>query len=90
MAGKNTAAPPLDNPPAVSAEELHTILLKAFKVGNLARRKFIQALLAMDSSRLYLQLGFSSIAQYAEKHFGCQHTQTYDLLRVAAALRELP
>ncbi|MBI4582487.1 MAG: hypothetical protein HY717_00445, partial [Planctomycetes bacterium] len=32
----------------------------------------------------------SSIAQYAEKHFGCQHTQTYDLLRVAAALRELP
>ncbi len=50
------------------------ILLKAFKVGALSRRKFLQALLAMDSSRLYLQLGFSSIAQYAEKHFGCQHT----------------
>ncbi|MBI4584493.1 MAG: hypothetical protein HY717_10795, partial [Planctomycetes bacterium] len=62
MAKKNTATPPLDNPPALSAEQLHTILLKAFKVGNLARRKFLQALLAMDSSRLYLQLGFSSIA----------------------------
>ncbi|MBI4583703.1 MAG: hypothetical protein HY717_06745, partial [Planctomycetes bacterium] len=60
-AGKNAATPPLDNPPAVTAEQLHIILLKAFKVGNLARRKFLQALLAMDSSRLYLQLGFSSI-----------------------------
>ncbi|MBI4582767.1 MAG: hypothetical protein HY717_01855, partial [Planctomycetes bacterium] len=38
-AEKNAATPPLDNPPSVSAEELHIILLKAFKIGNLARRK---------------------------------------------------
>ncbi|MBI4582933.1 MAG: hypothetical protein HY717_02695, partial [Planctomycetes bacterium] len=36
-AEKNAATPPLDNPPTVTAEELHVILLKAFKVGNLAR-----------------------------------------------------
>ncbi|MBI4585133.1 MAG: hypothetical protein HY717_14065, partial [Planctomycetes bacterium] len=36
-AEKNAATPPLDNPPSISAEELHVILLKAFKVGNLAR-----------------------------------------------------
>jgi hypothetical protein len=85
-------APPASpsNPPSLSAEELHEILSKAHVVGHRARRKFIVTLAALSESRLYLQLGFSNIAQYAEKHFGSPPSLTYEYLHVAKALRELP
>lgn len=44
----------------------------------------------METSRLFFHLGFSSIAQYAERHFKLSHSQTYDLIRVAKALPALP
>jgi len=75
--------------PTLSAEELHLYLLKAFTVGNRAKRKLIDGLLHLHESRFYLLLGYSSIFQYAEKFFGYQRTETYEALRVGKALRSL-
>lgn len=48
------------------------------------------ALHAMDTAKLYLTLGFSSIIQYAESFFLCKRSQTYEFLAVAEALHDLP
>src|SRR6266508_1484245 len=50
--------------PELSAEEFHRIVVKAHVAGNLTRRKFAELLLRIHESRIYLQLGFSSIFQY--------------------------
>jgi hypothetical protein len=74
----------------LSAEELHEILLKSFALGNRSHLRFILALLALEETRQYLLLGYSSIRQYAERNFGLGHTQTSELLRVARKLEALP
>jgi len=84
LAGKASA-----DLPTLSAEELHLYLLKAFTIGNRAKRKLIDGLLHLHESRFYLLLGYSSIFQYAEKFFGYQRTETYEALRVGKALRSL-
>jgi len=80
----------LDNPPSITAEELHEILLVAHSAGNTARRRFIDALRAMQDSRLYRQLGFPSLAAYADATFHYARTQVFEFLRVSKALGDLP
>jgi len=80
----------LDNPPSITAEELHEILLVAHSAGNTARRRFIDALRAMQESRLYRQLGFPSLAAYADATFHYARTQVFEFLRVSKALGDLP
>src|SRR5256885_5858236 len=70
----NKSPPPIPPPakpsldlPTLSPEELHLYLLKAFTIGNRAKRKLIDGLLHLHESRFYLLLGYSSIFQYAEK-----------------------
>ena len=74
---------------AFTAEDLHKVIFKAHVVGNRARRKFINALLLMATSRPYLNLGFGSIEQYVEKNFRYSKSQTCEFLSVAKALCEL-
>ena len=80
----------LDNPPNVSAEELHEILLLTHSTGNTARRRFIDSLRALSESRLYRQLGYPSIAAYADATFHFARTQVFEFLRVSKALVDLP
>jgi len=54
------------------------------------RHRFLRGLLAMAESRSYRQLGYSTIHQYAEKHFGYRATWTSEAVRVAKALPDLP
>lgn len=82
--------PGLDHPPAVSARRLHEILVTAHTGGNVARRRFIDALRALAESRLYLALGYPSIAAYGDAAFRLRRTQVYEFLRVSRALAELP
>src|SRR4030095_13757090 len=58
--------------------------------GNTARRRFIDALRAMQESRLYRQLGFPSLAAYADATFHYARTQVFEFLRVSKALLDLP
>jgi hypothetical protein len=81
---------PNPSPPLPSAQELHKIALTAFALGNQARLRLLEALDALASTKLYFQLGFSSITQYAAHHFQFEHTQTGEYLRTARKLRSLP
>ena len=87
-------APPstLSSPvvPLASADQIHTYLIEAFCIGNRARLRFARLLAALSSSRQYLQLGHPSIMQYAERHFDMQRSETYEHLRVAEIIDELP
>ncbi len=76
--------------PLASADQIHTYLVEAFRIGNRARLRFARLLAALSSSRQYLQLGHPSIMQYAERHFGMQRSETYEHLRVAEIIDELP
>ncbi|MBI4606993.1 MAG: hypothetical protein HY721_33945, partial [Planctomycetes bacterium] len=78
------------NPPSISAGELHRICLRTFRLGNSARLKFLRALHALSQGGLYRLLGYSSIQQYAEKHFGYERSEVYEHLRVARGLDALP
>ncbi len=83
---------PTDGSPSAQtqAEKLHEILLLAQATSNLGRRKFISTLLALHESKLHFQLGSPSIEHYARTHFGIERSVTFEYLRVAKALRELP
>ncbi len=83
-------SPTVISAPVISADALHEMLLQAHVIGNQARRKFVEGLLAMQRSRLYLMLGFPSVAAYSEKSFGLPRSQSYEFLRVAEALESLP
>ena len=76
--------------PLASADQIHTHLVEAFSIGNRARLRFARLLAALSSSRQYLQLGHPSVMQYAERHFGMQRSETYEHLRVAELIDELP
>lgn len=74
----------------LSAEELHMQAIEAHQVGNRGRVALIQVLRILDESGCYLRLGFPSTVAYTDKHFGFGRAETYDFLRVARALDELP
>src|SRR5262249_803797 len=44
----------------------------------------------LSETKLYLLLGYSSVFQYAAKHFDYERSATYEALRVAKVLGELP
>jgi len=83
-------SPELFNPPTLSAQELHELLLKLRAAGNTTHRRFIDALRAMEESKLYLQLGHPSLVAYADATFHYGRSQTYELVRVSKALGDLP
>ena len=76
--------------PLASADQIHTYLVEAFCIGNRARLRFARLLATLSSSRQYLQLGHPSIMQYAERRFSMQRSETYEHLRVAEIIDELP
>ena len=78
------------NETILSADEIHRDNLTAFRVGNKARFLLNRGLLALYETRLYLALEFPSIVKYADVNFGFSGSQTYESLRVAEALRNLP
>jgi hypothetical protein len=78
------------NPPSISADELHKLLLEAHQLGNQIRHKFLALLLTLKRSQLYLKLGCSSIRQYAERYFHFRRGHTYVCISVAKALEKLP
>ena len=78
------------NESILSAEEIHRDNLTAFRVGNKARYLLNRGLLALYETSLYRALDFPSIVKYADVNFGFSGSQTYESIRVADALRNLP
>ncbi len=80
----------LDNPPSISALELHEILIRSHASQNVGRKRFIDALRALHDSELYKQLGFPSIAAYGEATFRYSSSRTHEFIQVSRALLALP
>ena len=76
--------------PLASADQIHEYLVKAYRIGNRARLRFARLLAGLANSRLFLKLGHPSIAQYAGHHFDVQRSETYELIRVAEVIDDLP
>ncbi|GEM_PF-3488526 len=74
----------------LSPDELQRKALHAFRLGNQARLTLVQLLLALDESRGFLELGYSSVAAWAKDHLGWRRSTTFDALRTARALADLP
>ena len=73
-----------------SAQTLHSVMKKSFVLGNNVKRKFIMALREMKVTKGYTALDFSSIDQYAHRHYKFAPSTTYEYIRVADALLNLP
>src|SRR5512134_671688 len=84
------AAMTLDNPPSLSALELHEILLRSQAALNRTRKRFIDALRALHDTEFYLQLGYPSISAYAEATFRYMHARTHEFINVSRSLLDLP
>jgi hypothetical protein len=82
-------APPTLPADSTTARKLHLLLKKSNRIGNRVRLRFSMALLSLCESNLHRLLGYASIEQYAEKHFGFHRTRTLETLRVARSLRGL-
>jgi RuvA, C-terminal domain len=80
----------LDAPDAFSPEGLHEYLVRAHRLENQIRWKFLQALLSLDEGLLFRSLGCATLREYTERFFGWERTRTYEALRVARALGDLP
>ena len=90
MSGSSAVADPLQAPDLLSPEGIHEYLLRAHRISNELRFKFIEALRALDEGRFFSSLGFPTMWAYAEQFFGWERSRTYDALRVARALDDLP
>ena len=84
------ASDPLAAPDLLSPEGIHEYLLRAHRISNELRFKFIEALRALDEGRFFFSLGFPTMWAYAEQFFGWERSRTYEALRVARALDDLP
>jgi len=73
----------------LSARGLHALALRAFRIGNRGRLSFCEALRVLGETRLYLDLGYSSLAAYAGAFFQLRRAEAFEYVRVARALGEL-
>ena len=76
-------------PVRLSARRLHALAVRAFRVGNRGRLSLCDAMRVLAESRLYLELGFPSVAAYAEAFFNLRRSESFEYVRVARALTEL-
>ena len=76
-------------PVELSAESLHELAVQAFRVGNRGRLSLCEALRGLHETRLYLDLGFPSLATYADAFFQLRRSETFEYVRVSRRLVEL-
>jgi len=84
------SADPFVAPDMLSPEGIHEYLLRAHRISNELRYKFLGGLRALDEGRFFSSLGFPTMWAYAEHFFGWEKSRTYEALRVARALEDLP
>ena len=77
------------SPVKLSAKRLHALARRAFRVGNRGRLSLCEAFRALSETRLYLDLGFPSLAAYADSFFQLRRAEAFEYVRVAKALAEL-
>ena len=76
-------------PVSLSAQSVHELAVQAFRVGNRGRLSLCEALRVLAETRLYFDLGFPSLAAYADAFFQLRRSETFEYVRVARRLVEL-
>jgi 5-methylcytosine-specific restriction endonuclease McrA len=74
----------------LSPERLHQLAVQAFRIGNRGRLSLCEALRLLAETRLYFDLGFPSLAAYADAFFQLRRSETFEHVRVSKALLQLP
>jgi 5-methylcytosine-specific restriction endonuclease McrA len=74
----------------LTAEELHLYILKTFRLNNKVRHRLLRAILAMDETRQYLEVGSRDMIAYQMTHFRISESAAYQWLDVARKLPSLP
>jgi hypothetical protein len=69
---------------------MHRLAKKSFRIGNRGKLTLCSVLKTIEEHRLYLELGYSTVAGYAQAHFGYRRTETYEAVRTSRALDALP
>ena len=85
-------SPPASSAPVpaeLSAQGLHELALEAFRIGNRGRLTLCESLRVLHETRLFYDLGFPSLAAYADTFFHLRRAETFECVRVAKALVEL-
>ena len=72
------------------AASVHSLLRSLHARGNETRLQFIDALRTLHDHSLFYELGYASYRQYCDRELGLGRTTSFDYLRVARALEELP
>ena len=80
----------IDNLPTISPEEIHRNNLAAFAVGNRAHHILIAGITALQDMDGWKVLGSASAGEYGKKYFGYKRAMTYERIRVARKLAEIP
>lgn len=73
-----------------SASEAHGALRRSLEIADRAQHCAVLWFGEILRRRLYRDLGYSSMNQYAERGLGFSRSKTGDFLRLAARLEELP
>jgi len=76
--------------PGLPAETLHSSLLTAVKEYHRAEQQVVLWFVEVNGRQLFRQLGYGSIQQYAEQALKFSRSKTYQLLRLADSLLQLP
>ena len=76
-------------PVGLSANGLHELAVQAFRIGNRGRLSLCEALRVLRETRLYYDLGFPSLAAYADTFFQLRRSETFEYVRVSKALVDL-
>ena len=96
MSSRSSSAPrPSDlcatpaSPVGLSAQGLHELAVQAFRTGNRGRLSLCEALRVLSRTRLFYDLGFPSLAAYADAFFQLRRAETFEYVRVSKALGDL-
>jgi len=72
------------------AHSIHEALTQLHSAGNQVRLRFLEVLQMLRDNNLFVELGYSSFAQYCDREFGLPRSTAMEYVRVARALDGLP
>jgi len=80
----------IDDLGIAQAHSVHEALTQLHSAGNQVRLRFLEILQMLRDNNLFVELGYSSFAQYCDREFGLSRSTAMEYVRVARALDGLP
>lgn len=71
-------------------ENIHRLALAAVTAFKISESALVEALIAVESAKLYLRMGYSSLYQYAFQDLQLSESVAYTAVSVARKARDIP